>query len=633
MKNKISIITVTKNSEKYIKQTMDSVINQFVYAENINFDLEYIIHDGNSSDGTKEIITEYANKYNFINFSSFEDMGLFDGIAYCLKKVTGNIVAYINSGDLYSDHSFQLIVNIFNKEKKINWITGSKFYYNENSEIIDFYKPYRYRRNLITSGVYGKYLPFIQQESTFWRAGLNKLIDLKYLKTLKLSGDYFIWFSFAKEHELYILNSFLSGFKYHKNQLTFRETGKTDIYLNEINQFRKRVKIKDILYILYDSFFWFILKYLQSFITKKTKRQLSFDQKFSNWSQIRNNVFCWLSEFNSNQGEGILGKMFLESLSDSNSHIEVKTPKQYFILNEKKDLEKFSKIDDTLNKSLFEKYIYPLIGIIYCWIAYFKNKKVVYINYIPLWNILIFGLCPPNTLFGPITGGIFNEKVKNLEHFARKFIMPVLYKLSLTILKFRKQRLTFSTENLKEKLDSKIIANSNFNYFLNNFQQKTINEKKDIDFIIYNRPYPSKNSEFLISIVKKLCNDFNIFVVGDPIKFDKITNLGKIPRKDLGKIIQRSKFTILSAENFSSLFAKDCIEGNTCLFYNENNLVPNFLKNEKDKKIFSINYADIDFSYQKILQIIKLNKENLIYSLTNFNFDNLINEELDQLNK
>ena len=163
-------------------------------------------------------------KYNFIKFSSFQDTGLYDGLAYCINKSSGDLTAYINSGDFYYKKSFEIINNIFSKNKNIKWLMGSKFFYNDDSEIIDFSKPFKYRRNLIQAGVYGKYLPFIQQESTFWRSSLNKLINLDNLKNMKLSGDYYMWYCFSKVSELHIVNSYLSGFKYHKNQLKFKET-------------------------------------------------------------------------------------------------------------------------------------------------------------------------------------------------------------------------------------------------------------------------------------------------------------------------------------------------------------------------------------------------------------------------
>ena len=275
MKKKISIITVTRNSKDYIEETILSVINQ--YKENSNFNLEYLIHDGESTDGTKEIINEYSKKYAFIKFSCFKDSGLYDGLAHCLKRVTGDFSAYINAGDFYYQKSFNLINNIFNENEKINWIMGAKFFYNNNSEIIDFTKPYKYRRNLIRAGAYGKYLPFIQQESTFWRSELNALINFEYLKNLNLSGDYYIWHCFAKYNDLFVINSYLSGFKYHQNQLTFKETGTTEVYINEINKFRNKITLKDVINIVCDAPIWFIVKTFQNFVIKNSKNQMYFN--------------------------------------------------------------------------------------------------------------------------------------------------------------------------------------------------------------------------------------------------------------------------------------------------------------------------------------------------------------------
>ena len=59
------------------------------------------------------------------------------------------------------------------------------------------------------------------------------------------------------------------------------------------------------------------------------------------------------------------------------------------------------------------KYLSTLIGIIYCWNKFFKNENTCYVNYLPLWNFLIFIFLPPNTILGPITGGA-NFQNRNL---------------------------------------------------------------------------------------------------------------------------------------------------------------------------------------------------------------------------
>lgn len=180
-------------------------------------------------------------------------------------------------------NSFSLVNKIFSQNSSIKWVTGCKVYYNEDSEIIDFIKPFKYRNNLIKKGVYGRYLPFIQQESTFWKSDLNKYLNFNILKKLKLSGDYYIWYCFAKYTDLKVINSYISGFKYHKNQLTFKYTGKTDFYLNELKFFIEKITLKDIYHIIKDAPYWFILRNFSTYIFNNLGNNYYFDRKLNNW--------------------------------------------------------------------------------------------------------------------------------------------------------------------------------------------------------------------------------------------------------------------------------------------------------------------------------------------------------------
>ena len=242
----ITVVTVCKNAEKYIEETLLSVINQNNKDE--KFNLEYIIYDGNSEDNTNNIIQKYAKIHPEIKHYIEDDEGLYDGLVKGFSKATGEIVSYINAGDFYYKNAFSSVVNFFGNNKNINWITGAKVIYNENSEIVKYLVPFKYRRNLIFKGAYGKNLPFIQQESTFWKKKLFELVDLNYLKTLKKSGDMYLWHCFSKEYDLYTVDSYFSGFKFHENQLTFKETGNTDPYLKEASKFLKK-KILKIIFI------------------------------------------------------------------------------------------------------------------------------------------------------------------------------------------------------------------------------------------------------------------------------------------------------------------------------------------------------------------------------------------------
>jgi len=108
----VSIITVCYNSEKYIRDTMESVLNQTY--ENI----EYIIVDGKSSDNTLDIIKEYEPKFNGrMKWISEADEGIYDAMNKGIKFATGDIIATINSDDVYADNNvLENVIEVFNEE-------------------------------------------------------------------------------------------------------------------------------------------------------------------------------------------------------------------------------------------------------------------------------------------------------------------------------------------------------------------------------------------------------------------------------------------------------------------------------------------------------------------------------------
>ena len=137
-----------------------------------------------------------------------------------------------------------------------------------------------------------------------------------------------------------------------------------------------------------------------------------------------NNYIAWCNEYGKNSGEGQLALKFVKSL---NKKIKILKPKKNFFLSD---------------------YIYPFYGIMMLWFYFFKGKKTIYVNYLPLWNFLIFLLAPPNTIFGPITGSTQINKVKSIKSFIRYFIFPFFYRLSLFLIQIRKGKIVFATNIL-----------------------------------------------------------------------------------------------------------------------------------------------------------------------------------------
>ena len=119
MKKKISIITVTKNSEKYLEKNILSVHKQ-MYKN-----YEHIIIDGKSTDNTLNIINKHKKKIKY--FISEKDKGLYDAMNKGIKKSSGDIIGILNSDDIYYNETLEIVNKYFNKYKKLDFLFGSVF--------------------------------------------------------------------------------------------------------------------------------------------------------------------------------------------------------------------------------------------------------------------------------------------------------------------------------------------------------------------------------------------------------------------------------------------------------------------------------------------------------------------------
>ena len=118
---KISIITVTKNSEKFLEDCILSVHNQSYK------NYEHIIIDGNSTDNTVNIIKKHEEKIAY--WMSESDEGLYDAMNKGIKKSTGDIIGILNSDDIYYDQALKIVNDYFNKKKNLDFLFGSVYKY------------------------------------------------------------------------------------------------------------------------------------------------------------------------------------------------------------------------------------------------------------------------------------------------------------------------------------------------------------------------------------------------------------------------------------------------------------------------------------------------------------------------
>ncbi len=216
MKSFISLVTPCRNAGHLLTDTIASIRNQRAVLRG-RVSVEHIIIDGDSSDGTRELLAGVAD----IDFLSEPDTGMYDALAKGLRRARGGIVGYLNAGDILFPWAFDVLAEVFERPG-VEWASGYTTQINDRLEVTAAWKPPRYRREFVANGFYADdaYPQVIQQESTFWSQALNASIDWKALRSFKLAGDYFLWQHFAQSAELHSIMSQLGAFRIHQGQLS-----------------------------------------------------------------------------------------------------------------------------------------------------------------------------------------------------------------------------------------------------------------------------------------------------------------------------------------------------------------------------------------------------------------------------
>ena len=139
----VSIITVVYNGEKYLEQTIKSVIAQSYK------NIEYIIIDGGSNDGTLEIINKY--KDHICYWHSKKDKGVYDAMNKGISLTKGEIIGIINSDDFYSNNAVEIAVKslISNDKHEIFFGNLKRLYSLKRSKIINISIPLSFAENKI----------------------------------------------------------------------------------------------------------------------------------------------------------------------------------------------------------------------------------------------------------------------------------------------------------------------------------------------------------------------------------------------------------------------------------------------------------------------------------------------------
>ncbi len=212
----ISVVTPSLNQAQFLEEAMSSVLNQ-------NYpNLEYIVIDGGSTDGSVEIIRRHSDQLAY--WVSEPDRGQYHAINKGFRHATGDIMAWINSSDKYTPWAFWVVADIFRSFPEVNWLTTLyPLCWNEKGLAVwcaaleGFNSEAFFRgRNLPGKSKFGTC--FIEQESTFWRRSLWEQAGAYLDENLKLAGDFGLWARFFQYTDLYAVVTPLAGFRFHREQ-------------------------------------------------------------------------------------------------------------------------------------------------------------------------------------------------------------------------------------------------------------------------------------------------------------------------------------------------------------------------------------------------------------------------------
>ncbi len=200
----ISVVTPSFNQAPYLETCIRSVLEQdYPY-------IEYIIMDGGSTDGSREIIAKYAKRLAY--WQSCSDAGHYWAVKEGLQRSTGQIMTWLNSDDQLHPDALKIAAAIFRQCPEKEWITGRPSVVKENGSDLFVLPqlPLWSRRRYLEKRYHH---PFIQQEGTFWHRSLWQRSGAPLPTDIKLAGDLALWTCFFRHALLHSVDIPLAAYR------------------------------------------------------------------------------------------------------------------------------------------------------------------------------------------------------------------------------------------------------------------------------------------------------------------------------------------------------------------------------------------------------------------------------------
>jgi len=228
---KISIITISYNQAQFLEQTIISVLEQD-YP-----DIEYIVVDAGSTDGSREIIDKYKER---ISKTIFEpDKGPADGLNKGFSYATDTVLGYLNSDDYYLPQSFSKIIKFFITYRDCDVVSGNAHIVNDKNQLLRLTYSDKYA---LLPCAYG-FSNLLQPSSFFKKSIFQKTQGFNIHNRSNWDGELFIDMHHMGA-KFFRINEFLSAYRVYDSNIT--GSGKMDKLIADYSAYRfKKIMGRD----------------------------------------------------------------------------------------------------------------------------------------------------------------------------------------------------------------------------------------------------------------------------------------------------------------------------------------------------------------------------------------------------
>lgn len=215
---RISIVIPSYNKVNYVGETLQSLVCQ-KYPN-----LEVIIQDGGSKDGTLDVIKQYTKRYpGIFKYFSKRDKGQVDAINKGFRKAKGNVLAYLNADDILKEGALLAIGKVFAKDPQLLWLTGYGDIIDQNggriASLVTVYK------NILLGANNYKLLlmvNYITQPATFL-SRKTYLLYGPFKGTEKYVTEYDLWLKLGRINMPYVIDRYLASFRLTTDNISATE--------------------------------------------------------------------------------------------------------------------------------------------------------------------------------------------------------------------------------------------------------------------------------------------------------------------------------------------------------------------------------------------------------------------------